>query len=286
MSPSEIAASLSTSFAPNDNLLLEEAIAKVLRQVGYKEVEASLEASDRAVHVLSHLRRMSAQQLPFDISESRPIRLIGKGRPRVADPPELTVARESFVMIPMVQRVVFEAGDVVFERLCTRMMLEEGASESVRNGSPDDGGIDLYGRIPIRQQSGAVPESLMRTVVIAKELLFLAQCKCYVPSTDIGRPALDEFAGSCAACLNKYDGNSRPPTHRVPQEFYIRNESALKVFFTTASFTSAAVAAAHSSDIELVDGRQIAEFLVARGVASAAAEPPELEAQITTWAGS
>lgn len=286
MSPNEIAAWLSKSFGANDNLSLEEAIAKVLRQVGYKEVEASLEASDRAAAVHSHLRQASPQQLPFDISESRPVRLVGKGRRRVGDTPELTVARKRFEIVPLVRDAVYRAGDVVFEQLCTRIMLEEGASESVWNGSPDDGGIDLYGRIPVRRQSDAVPESLMRTAVITKELLFLGQCKCFAPDTGIGRPALDEFVGGFTACLNKYEGNDRPPAHCVPSNFYNRNEGALKIFFTTASFSDPAVAAAASLDIELVDGHQIAEFLVARGTVSPAAKLHQLIAQIGTWAAS
>jgi hypothetical protein len=263
---------------------LEKAIADILRRAGYKRMQADTEASEKSHQVLAALRRMSPQQLPFEISDSTPFSLIGKQRPRATDSPETRTAREVFDLVPSVRSAVYSLGDQMFERLCTRIMLEEGASESVWNGSPDDGGIDFYGRLPLRSQSPLVPTTLLRTAVITKQLLFLGQSKCFDPQGgNLDRKFVDDFHGSIDICLSQHEGNPDPPSHRVPPTYYRRSEVALGVLCTTAGFSDAARAQSDALDIQLIDGQQIAEFLLATGVVGEDATTADVVSAIAAW---
>ena len=52
----------------------------------------------------------------------------------------------------------------------------------------------------------------------------------------------------------------------MPPDFYRKNEGCILLYFTTADFAETAVGAANAMDIILINGRQIAEFLVYQGI--------------------
>lgn len=125
----------------------------------------------------------------------------------------------------------------------------------------DEGGIDFYGRLEIRQSSSRIPAGILYTTLLPKELLVLGQAKCFQRHTRVGRPEIQQFKGQLRDCLEKYEGNNRPPAHRVPGSFYQSNELCLGVFVTTASFAETARACVEASGIVLVDGVQLSQFL-------------------------
>ncbi len=139
-----------------------------------------------------------------------------------------------------------------------------GAKEAFAICSGDDGGIDTYGRLPIRLSDPNVRNGLLRTAILEKEILFLGQCKCQTPSINPGD--IDGFQGATDACLKKYEGNLHPPSHRVPETYYRRQEMCIKVFFTTSDYSTRALSKADSLDITYIDGKQIAEFLIYHGI--------------------
>ena len=132
--------------------------------------------------------------------------------------------------------------------------------------SGDDGGIDLYGRLPLRAADTAVHPGLLRTSLLVKEILVLGQCKRYDRGARIGRPEIQKFLGAVRSCLNQYEGNERPPSRRVPREFYRRDELCIPVFMTTADYADTSTGEAESNDVILVEGRGLAEFLTAQRV--------------------
>src|SRR5258708_19530891 len=73
---------------------------------------------------------------------------------------------------------------------------------------------------------------------------------------------MDSFNGAVEHCLSQYEGNHHPPSKRVPSSFYRKNETCIRLFFTTADYTDTAVGAAKAMDIILINGPQIAQFLV------------------------
>ena len=104
------------------------------------------------------------------------------------------------------------------------------------------------------------------TTLFERKLLFLGQAKCYQPETVIDRPEVDKVHGQFDLCLGHYDGNPKPPKNRVPDDYYRRDELCLRLMFTTAGFSDGALSQAGANDIELVDGRRIAEILVYKGI--------------------
>lgn len=125
----------------------------------------------------------------------------------------------------------------------------------------DEGGVDFYGRLEVRPSSLQVPRGLAYTTILPKQLLVLGQAKRYALNAKIGRPAIQQFKGQIYDCIEKYEGNSCPPTHRVPDEYYYRGEPYLGVFMTTGSFTETATETISTSGIVLVSGVQLAQFL-------------------------
>jgi|SRR5208337_4987561 len=58
-------------------------------------------------------------------------------------------------------------------------------------------------------------------------------------------------------CLKKYEGNERPPSHRVPDSYYRREEPCLGVFVTTAFFAETASECVEASSITLASGLRL-----------------------------
>lgn len=285
MSAKQIGSELIISFSPRDSLLLEEAIVRILERHGYSSLEAAEQAEDKCRQVLAYLRGQTPETLPFEIHEGKFPRLVGKSRPRSADSAEVAALRRRVDLVPAIQEAICQIDGTAFERLCTKIMVTEGA-EAHHNGGPGDGGIDLYGRIPMGRPVKAIPQGLIRTRILRDDLLFLGQCKRIDPSHSVEPSEIQEFDANCRACLDHYSGNPSPPPRRVPPDFYWRNETALKLFFTTGSFGRNARGAAQSSDIRLVDGRHIAEYLAATldAVSDAASQEGNLVQAIHDWA--
>ena len=130
----------------------------------------------------------------------------------------------------------------------------------------DEGGIDFYGRLAIRPPSPRVDAGILYTTIVPARLLVLGQAKRFSRDAMIGRPEIQKFKGQIDDCLDKYDENPLPPTHRVPGSFYIRGEPCLGIFVTTASFTETAAGAVAASGVVLVSGVQLAQFLLMHNV--------------------
>lgn len=266
MGPAELTRLLVESFDFQESLSAEAALKRILVNIGLNEYEAAVEAERRAPGVLLLLRQEESTTLPFDVSSSDPHRLVGKGRTRRDDTPRTVELRERLALVDDLLLSIYECGDSVFESMSAKMLRESGAIETFVTAPSNDGGIDIYGRIPLRLQAPDVPKSLLRTTILSKELLILGQCKCYEPSAAIGRPAIDQYHGQLKACLEQYEGNPILPPNRVPSRYYQRNEASLTILLTTAGFSEQALGAASSYDMLLVNGRAIAEYLAYLGV--------------------
>lgn len=284
-SATEIAERLISTFPPTHADSLERAIANSLRDsLGPRAAQLAAEQKER--QVLGALQAHEQSVLPFDISDSRRPRLVGKQRPRPGDSPEVRSLRERLRLVPSMRLIVHELGDEVFEQLCAALMWRAGATDARVTQQGDEGGIDVYGRLPVRLQDDAIPRDLIRTNVVDKNLLFFGQCKACEPHKRIGRPAIDEFSGQVRAALSHYEGNRKPPAHRVPRDYYRRFELCLPIYFTIGSYSDPAQSAAASRDIVVVDGVQIAELLVhyRAGLAERAGELDISTEELRRWA--
>lgn len=263
VAPAALVEWLSREFDPLLSKRLDEACADALRAAGVTEsmIADSLTTSFLAT-LLGHLRRRDPDLLPFDISDTRPIRLVGKERPRPGDTEKVEGIRPLLRLQEEMLDAVYNLGHEVFERICAAIMSVSGASRSVALTSQKEGGIDLYGRIPLRLHDQEVPADLLKTTLIRQDLFFLGQCKCIKPVSSIDRPELQKFAQQVRDCCDKYEGNPKPPPKRVPSSEYRKNETTLSLYFTTGIFTADAIGQAEASDIRLINGPHLAQLLI------------------------
>ena len=258
----EIANWVVEAFDLTESVKLDALIERTLQQRGVPRYEASSEAAAKADKVLAELLSRRPQELPFDFYDSNESRLIGKQRARPTDTPATAKVRERLALVPLMLNALHACNAFMFEKICAGVMQLSGASYSHATCSADDGGIDVYGRFPLRLPDKAISPSLLATCLLNKQYLFFGQCKRYALTSRIGRPDLDTFHGAVDHCLRQYEGNSQPPSHRVPLDFYRKNETCIRVYFTTSDFSDTATEAANALDIILINGRQIAEFLI------------------------
>jgi hypothetical protein len=236
--------------------------------------------------VLRRLRGKDPRQLDFAITDAEPprTRLVGHQRARAGDTPLTSELRPlSDVGFKRAMRdAVYSLTSELFERLSACLMLELGASCASVTGNRDEGGIDVYGRIPFRTMPADVPIGLASSP-FAKGLLFVGQAKRYDPATVIGPGFMNEFDGAVRRCLTKYEGETAKPSMRVPEDFYTTNETTVRVFFTTASFRTRGEEAGRGNI--LVDGIGIAEFLIARQISIESQEGTVVinEAALAEW---
>lgn len=285
----EIAEWIIESYDGSQTTNVERICEAVLRSHGINRFAASTEAGEKASKVLTLLRSMDASSLPFEFSERDPRRLIGKQRIRKDDTPETVAARQALHLVPQMIEVIYSLGDCLFEKICAAMMRLSGADQAFAGCASDDGGIDIYGRIPLRLGNANIQKGILQTAFLRKPLLFLGQCKCYKPDSYIRPEDIEQFHGSINSCMRHYEGNPHPPSHRVPAEYYRREETCIFVFFTTASFTEKAQTAAASHDIMLVNGKELAEYLIHHRIALVSTyEGIQVidSAQLEPWANS
>lgn len=254
------------SFDENRSLSLKRALAELLEREGVASFEAAEEAEKMATSVMDLLVRRRPEELPFDFGRSDPMQLVGKKRAQLGESAWTRFGRLARACVDDLHRSLCSCSDYDFEIVCAAALVMSGASHMVATCSGDDGGIDLYGRLPLRPPDPAMRRGLLQTTLLAKEVLLLGQCKRYDRVARIGRPVLQQFLGAVRDCLNQYEGNPRPPSRRVPVDFYRRGEICIPVFMTTAEYADTGAGEALGNDVVLVQGRELAEFLVAHRV--------------------
>lgn len=269
VSAQELAKILITKFDPKRSEKLIVVLVELLQAEGIGRFQAETLADELAPAVLQVLKQQRAEDLPFFLNEGYAIRLRGKGREAPSDTPETIRAKQARRYVTDIVRAICAERpdrDAQFEILCAGCLVLSGAKEAFATCSSDDGGIDVYGRLLIRPPDTRVSPGLLQTTLLEREVLIVGQCKCANPATKIGPQSIREFHGAIKDCLNKYEGNDHPPTHRVPDNYYRRNDLCIPVFMTTASYSDKATAAAEANEIVLVSGHQIAEFVAYCGI--------------------
>lgn len=264
MNPRQVAETiLGSSSIHSVATTLERAIVSVLTSSGVDRFDAAVDAERLSGAVSRILSAVPPTELPFDLLEGG--RIVGKSRSRPGDSTEVASIRRRLQLLAQVRRTAYDLGPVIFERLVAALLLDAGASFASVTARSHEGGIDIYGRIPLRVSDPAIPSGLISSVLVEKSMFVLAQAKCYAPDSVIERGEIDKFAAQASACMDQYAGNPNPPLRKVPGDVYRRNEAALRIVATTASFSVFARGAAESFDVQLIDGRRIAELLTYHG---------------------
>lgn len=287
-SVTQLAQYLIDDFVPTSVGRVDLLIAAALTSRDVPKWEAASEAEARASAVLAYLHSLDPKSLPFEFSLNDDRRVIGKQRPRPDEPDEATRARRHLHLTDAYLAALRELGPQDFEFACAAAMGLAGASEANAIGAGDEGGIDVYGRIPVRGPSHAIPDTVITSSILNRDLLFLGQCKCLAPGGTVSRDKVSQFHADVEACLAKYEGIERKPKHRVPDSFYRRGEACLKVVFTTGLFERGARGFAEHFDIILVDGRDLGQFLLYNQVALDDTDPddPRVDVRaLRAWAG-
>jgi hypothetical protein len=261
--PTEVAEELIQSFDRQRSVLLEEAVLESLKRLGMGHWDAIYVADAAFVSQVRHaLEKALPQQLPFEFSLDKPVRLIGKSRPMASDTAEARRIRQELGLIEQLKTTLAELDDVEFEYLCAAILLRSGASEAFVTSRADEGGIDFYGRIPILLGDASIPSTLVRTSLEVRNILFLGQSKRFASNTRIGRPELQKFVGQIRDCLAQYAGMTVPPHHHVPFTYYAEGEPAIGFYLTSAGFSADARDYAQSRNVVLADGQLLAELLL------------------------
>jgi hypothetical protein len=245
---------------------LVHALASLIADTGVGEFEAAEQAEKSALAVKRLLEKRSTHELPFDFGASDSMWLVGKRRVRSTDSELTRFARAVRIVVPAIHNALYRCSDEDFEIVGAAALAECGALDMVANCSGDDGGIDIYGRLPLRTPDVNLRPGLLESTLLPNELLVLGQCKRYSAGARIGRPDLQKFLGAVNDCLNQYEGNARPPSQRLPSSFYRRNEPCVKVFITTAEYADTGHEEAHANDVVLIEGDVLAQFLAARRI--------------------
>jgi restriction endonuclease Mrr len=240
---------------------LDRALIALLRGLGlerFKSEEIAWKVEDA---VLRRLRERPPEGLPFRLCDGGK-RLVGKARTRAADTPEIVFARNAEALASDLLDTLLGITPSDFEVVSAASLMLSGAREMKALCTGDEGGIDFYGRLPIRQPSSLIPDGIIYTTLLPKDLLVLGQAKRYARDDRIGRPDIQLFKEQIRDCLNKYEGNQLPPSHRVQDSYYHRDEPCLGVYVTTASFADTATECVEASGIVLVTGVRLSHFLV------------------------
>lgn len=259
-SPRELADRLVAEFDRHKEIRLDHALIALLRSIGlgrFKSEEVAWKVEDA---VLRSLLERQAEDLPFRLCEGDR-RLAGKARISARDNPETAFARSAEKLSSQLLNILLGLTPNDFEIVCAASMVLSGAGEMKALCTGDEGGIDFYGRLQVRQSSLLIPEGIIHTTLLPKDLLVLGQAKRYQRQARVGRPDIQQFKGQVNDCLKKYEGNQRPPSHRVPDSYYSRDEPYLGVFVTTASFAETASECVEASGIVLIHGIQLSQFL-------------------------
>jgi hypothetical protein len=259
-SPSELADRLVAGFDRHAEVRLDHALIKLLRNLGlerFRSEEIAWKVEDVVTRLL---QERQPEDLPFRLCDGGK-RLVGKARIGVRDNAETAFAKNAEALSSQLLNSLLGLTPDDFEVVSAASMVLSGAQEMKALCTGDEGGIDFYGRLPIRQPSALIPKGLIHTTLLPKELLVLGQAKLYQRHARVGRPDIQQFKGQVQDCMKQYEGNPRPPTHRVPESYYRRDEPFLGVFVTTASFAETATTCVEASGIVLIPGVPLSQFL-------------------------
>lgn len=259
-SPKDIAILLIDGFDRRAEVRLDRSITKVLRSLGVEPYKSDDIAYTIESAVLNRLREYQPEDLPFRLCDGGK-RLVGKVRQSAFDNPDTIFARNAEALASNILDALCEITPHEFEVVSAASMMLSGAREMKALCTGDEGGIDFYGRLQIRQASSQIPEGIMFTTLLPKDLLVLGQAKRHDQRVRVGRPEIQQFKGQVHDCLRKYEGNLSPPSHRVPDSYYFRDEPYLGAYITTASFADTASECAVGSGIILVPGLKLSQFL-------------------------
>ena len=253
-------------FNEEQSISLKRALSELLEQQGLGRFEAAEEAEKMVPVVRDLLGRRPPEKLPFEFGRSDTMQLVGKSLSRSGESAQTRFARQARACVDDLHEALCRCADFDFEVVCAAALIKSGASTMVATCSGDDGGIDLYGRLPLRPPDSAVRPGLLQTTILATEILVLGQCKRYNRSARVGRPEIQQFLGSVRSCLRQYADNPRPPSRRVPPDFYRRDEVCIPVFMTTAQYADTSTGEAQSNDVILIEGSGLSQFLTAQRV--------------------
>jgi hypothetical protein len=263
--PRELSDRLVAEFDRQAELRLDRALIGLLRSMGltrYKSEEVAWKLEDAVLRII--LAR-HPEELPFRFCEGSR-RLIGKARIGAHDNRETVLAKNAESLSPQLLKALLSLTPSDFEVVSAASMALSGARNVKALCTGDEGGIDFYGRLQVREPSVLIPAGIIHTTLLPKDLLLLGQAKLYQPHVRVGRPDIQQFKGQVYDCLKKYEGNQRPPSHRVPESYYRRDEPHLAVFVTTASFAETAIECVEASGIVLIEGLRLAQFLAFHSV--------------------
>ena len=280
-----VASVLTSTFDPGEATTLERAVIRAAVSLGMDDAAAAEQAPRLVPRVRAALVGANQTALPFEILDGPRVRLVGKARRRPDDSSADRLIRARIHLKDALSTAVFNLGHQTFESICSRVMTASGASESFVTEAADEGGVDFYGRIAIRPASGDIRSGLATTTLFDRGILFLGQSKCVQPGTSIQRDDIQKFAGQVDDCVRQYEGFRQKPAHRVPEKYFRRGETHLSVYMTTGRFTGPATSAADASDVILVDGEAIAEFLLFVGAGIAEVDEPHVDpTMLRAWA--
>jgi hypothetical protein len=285
MTAHELAARLANNqFDTFSTMKLDRALVNILRAEGVGKFRSEEVAFQMEDAVLRHLEKYSPQELPFLLKQGGKW-LVGKSRLGQRDTPETIAARSAYTIAGDLLDALLNVTSTDFEVVCAASLLLAGACDMHALCTGDEGGIDCYGRLEIRQHSPRLILDIAYTNILPKKILLLGQAKRYARDARIGRPEIQLFKGQLDDCLKKYEGSRRPPTHRVPDSYYLRNEPFVGVFATTASFADTAEASTEASGIVLVGGVKLAQFLAFHQVGATTDEngPHFDDAAFSAW---
>ena len=266
-SPKDLAKKIIVSFDPKSSRKTVEVLAEILQREGFNRFDSHVQAERLKFSVLDILRdQFRPEELPFDFGSSDPTRLVGKLRRRKSDTPETFSVRQLWQFTGHVLNAILEKDKTWFEILCAACLRESGAEEAYALCTGDEGGIDLFGRIPIGRELIGVTPGIIETNLFRANILFLGQCKRYSPSSKVGPRDIRDFMDGVRDCIKKYEGNPRPPSHRVPDSYYRKGELSIPIFLTTADYSDKSTGKAESSSLVNINGRQISEFICSRKI--------------------
>ena len=179
---------LIAKFDEEQSVSLSRALSQLLEQQGLGQFEAAEEAERISPLVRDLLGQRRPEELPFEFGRSDTMQLVGKARLRSGENIQTGFARQARACVDDLHEALCRCADVDFEAVCAAALVSSGASEMSATCSGDDGGIDLYGRLPLHPPDSTVQPGLLRTTLLAKEILVLGQCKRYARGSRVGRP--------------------------------------------------------------------------------------------------
>lgn len=258
----ELADLVVTQFDRRSSISIEDALTAILRGQGIGKFQSEDIAFEMAGAVLKDLKNRPLEEMPFQFARSDDRRLVGKERSGRDDNSETAFAKHAWAPANELLDHLVTLHPNDFEVVCAAALVLSGAHEMKALCTGDEGGIDFFGRLMVRPPSDQIAPGLLYTTILPKQLLILGQAKRFSKDFRVGRPDIQKFKGQIADCMEKYAGNTRPPSHRVPPDYYQVREPHLGVFITTSQFAETAGTCVEASGVVLVAGFELAHHLV------------------------